>query len=67
MLLAGATFHLLSTYEIMGVLVTLLLFCGVVPIWKYFLQRQKITLEGPWVLVHPTTEPSSQTSEAQQE
>jgi hypothetical protein len=65
MLLVGATFHLLSTYEIMGVLVILLVFCGVVPIWKYFLQRHKITLEGPWVLVHPTTEPATVTSEAQ--
>ena len=55
LLLAGAAFPLLSVYEIAGVLVILTTFCVVVPMWMYVLQRQKITLEGPWVLVHPNS------------
>lgn len=58
MILAGAAFRLLSSYEIVAVIVTLLIFCVFLPMWQYFLQRHKVTLEGPWVLVHPTTEAS---------
>jgi len=55
-LLAGAAFQLLSRLEIAAVLAILVICYGAVPIWKFFLQRYKVTLVGPWVLVHPTTD-----------
>jgi len=58
-LLAGATFRLVSIAEMAAIVVILTIIWALVPIKKYNLQQHKVTLLGPWVLVHPTADASS--------
>lgn len=52
-LLAIAVFQLLAPNEVKLMLAALGVINAAVPLWKYTLQKRKISLHGPWVLVHP--------------
>jgi len=51
-ILSVALMVLLDEKERLGVGTMLTIICGVVPIWKYHLQRYKVLLRGPWDIAH---------------
>jgi ABC-type cobalamin transport system permease subunit len=51
-ILSTALILLLDETETLWVCVVLAIICVVVPTWKFYLQRYKVQLRGPWDIAH---------------